>query len=250
MTVPNQSEQFRPPPNDPPGDTLLGKLRFTGRTVADLQVSSVLQHLKPWLADIRGTVLEVGCGAQPYRHFVSAGCQYTGLDWDQAEEGFSYRTPDTIYYDGGEFPFTETTFDFVFHTEVLEHIYYARQFLGECRRVLKPGGRIFFTVPFQARYHYIPWDYFRYTPAALSKILAEAGFREVVVIPRGNDITVAAYKILGLVYRWLQEGLTGKVLGCAALPIAVLCLLVGHLSLRFKVGSRDDCLGYAVHATA
>src|SRR5450756_1413968 len=122
MTVPNQSEQFRPPPNDPPGDTLLGKLRFTGRTVADLQVSSVLQHLKPWLADIRGTVLEVGCGAQPYRHFVSAGCQYTGLDWEQAEEGFSYRTPDTIYYDGGEFPFTETTFDFVFHTEVLEHI--------------------------------------------------------------------------------------------------------------------------------
>lgn len=249
MSTHHFKENFPPPSNNPPGNTLTGKLLFIARIVADLQVASGLMSLKPWIERVAGNVLEIGCGAQPYRHLLPDTCVYTGLDWEGAEEHFAYRVPDTVYYGGGAFPFDDGTFDHLFHTQVLEHIYDDNFFLGECMRVLKPGGSMFFTVPFQARYHYIPYDYRRYTPSALEMLLAEAKFPQIEVSPMGNDITVAAYKNLSIVYRWLRSGFLGKILGIAALPIVPLCLLTGHLSLMLPVGSADDTLGYAVRAT-
>ena len=243
-------EKFPPPSNTPPGATMSGRLLFVARILADLQVASGLMYLKPWLEGIAGSVLEIGCGAQPYRHLVPVACRYTGLDWEGAEEHFAYRVPDTVYYGGGAFPFPDATFDNIFHTQVLEHIYRDELFLSECKRVLKSGGRMFFTVPFQARYHYIPHDYRRYTPAALEIMLTTAGFRDVVVTPMGNDITVAAYKNLSIVYRWLRSGVGNQIMGICAFPFAVFFLIAGHVSLLLPVGSSDDCLGYAVKAEA
>ena len=213
-----------------------------------MQVASVLRHLELWLKKQSGTLLEVGCGAQPYRHLVPAACRYTGLDWEQAEANFNYHLPDTVYYDGEQFPFADGSFDNLFHTEVLEHIYHPRQFLAECRRVLKPEGTMFFTVPFQARYHYIPHDFFRYTPAALERMLTEAGFCTIEIRTRGSDITVAAYKNISIIYRWLQSGPFGMIAGILLAPVAVPLLIVGHLTLRRPLGSPDDCLGYTVTA--
>ncbi len=248
MTEQNSGEKFHPEPNLPPGGTLWGKTRFFVRLLLDLQVSSVLRQLRPWLAKRTGLLLEVGCGAQPYRHLVPAGCRYSGLEWEGAEAAFSYRAPDTFTYDGGRFPFEDGSYDALFHTEVLEHIYDYRLFLAECHRVLAPSGELFFTVPFQARYHYIPHDYFRYTPAALERLLTEAGFYRIRITPRGNDITVAAYKNISVLYRWLRSGPGGMVAGILLSPLALPFLLVGWLSLRIPMGSPDDCLGYAVTA--
>jgi SAM-dependent methyltransferase len=250
MKIGEKREGLPPMSNRPPGDTVAEKLRFFMRLILDMQVASVYRHLKPWLREKSGTMLEVGCGAQPYRHLVPAACRYTGLDWEQAGTNFRYHLPDTVYYDGERFPFADDSFDNLFHTEVLEHIYHAREFLAECRRVLKPTGTMFFTVPFQARYHYIPHDFFRYTPAALERMLAEAGFTQIEIRPRGSDITVAAYKNMSIIYRWLQSGIPGTVAGILLSPFAVPVLLAGGLSLRLSVGSRDDCLGYTVTARA
>jgi len=244
------TEHFPPPSNLPPGDSFVSNAVFAVRKLADLQVASVLQNLAPWLAQISGSVLEVGCGAQPYRHLVPASCTYHGLDWEGSQDHFKYRTTDTTYYRGGAFPFEDGSFDNLFHTEVLEHIYDKEFFLKECRRVLKPRGKLFFSVPFQARYHYIPHDFWRFTPVALERMLDEAGFADVVITPRGTDITVAAYKNVSLIYRWLQGGLVSKLLGIVASPFALVFLFVGHISLRYSLGSPDDCLGYAVSARA
>ena len=101
---------------------------------------------------------------------------------------------------------------------MLEHVYETSGFLNECRRVLKPGGEMFFTVPFQARYHFKPHDYFRYTPAALHRMLTDAGFADVTVAPRGNDIAVAAYKAAAVGFRWAYGGVVGKALFLLTLP--------------------------------
>jgi SAM-dependent methyltransferase len=250
MKTQDKCEGLPPLSNTPPGKTITGKLRFFLRSLLDMQVASVLRHLEPWLKKQSGTLLEVGCGAQPYRHLVPATCRYTGLDWEQAEANFNYRLPDTVYYDGERFPFADGSFDNLFHTEVLEHIFHAVQFLAECRRVLKPSGTMFFTVPFQARYHYIPHDFFRYTPAALERMLTEAGFRNIEIRPRGSDITVAAYKNMSIIFRWLQSGLAGMIAGILLAPVALPILIIGYLSLHSKMGSPDDCLGYTVTAEA
>lgn len=246
MMTRKKDEEFSPISNNPPGNTVIGKLRFFIRIVLDMQVASVYRDLRFWLKEQVGTVLEVGCGAQPYRHLVPSNCHYTGLDWEQAGAHFNYRLPDTIYYDGEHFPFKDSSFDNLFHTEVLEHIYHARQFLAECRRVLKPTGKMFFSVPFQARYHYIPYDYFRYTPAALERILSEAGFHRIDIRPRGSDITVAAYKIMSIIYRWMRSGPVGLIGAILLFPVVFPVLVAGQLSMRCAIGSPDDCLGFTV----
>lgn len=243
-------ERFQPLKNLPPGATLTGRLRSLARRVLDLQVHSVLTCLTPWIKARQGRVLEVGCGAQPYRHLLPANCDYQGLDWAMAGEVFDYHATDVQLFSGGPFPFPDASFDSVFHTEVLKHVPDPLEFLQQCRRVLKPGGALFFSVPFQARFHYIPHDYWRFTPSGLALLLGKAGFAEVTATPRGTDVTVAAYKTLSLTYRWLQEGPAGKALGICSLPLALACLVAGHTSLALKRGSTDDCLGYAVTASA
>lgn len=250
MSGKSQTEQFPSPPNLPPGDTAKGRLMFAARRFADLQVATVLDNLVPWLNGLDGKVLEVGCGAQPYRHFLPEKTEYRGLDWEQAAEHFDYKTPDTDYYDGTDFPYDANTYDHLFHTEVIEHIYKKEHFLMECKRVLKPGGNMFFDVPFQARYHYIPNDYWRFTPAAIQRLMTDAGFTEINILPRGTDITVAVYKFVSVVFRWLQSGIAGKITGILLAPAVVFFLVLGHLSVKLKLGSDEDCMGYSVTARA
>jgi SAM-dependent methyltransferase len=44
-------------------------------------------------------------------------------------------------------PYGDTSFDVVVHSDTLEHVRNPVHALGECRRVLKPGGALCFTVP-------------------------------------------------------------------------------------------------------
>ncbi len=241
-------ENFMPPSNLPPQKGCLGKIFFGLRVFADLPIASVLFYLKPWLKSQKGKILEVGCGAQPYRHMLNADCVYTGLDWVGAQSNFKYKVPDTIYYDGKKFPYGDNSFDAVLHTEVLEHIWDYKEFLSECLRVLKKDGKMFFAIPFSVRYHYIPHDFWRFTPAALERILKEAGFREIIIKSRGSDITVLMYKFISLVYRWLFSRTLMIVLGAILLPFVLLPLIIAHCSIGFNVGSCDDCIGYVVNA--
>ncbi len=241
-------EHHPPPPNLPPGQSLRSRFKFIFRISFDLMIMSVLPSLKSWLSTLNGRILEVGCGLQPYRYLVPNTCAYQGLDWEKANEAFEYKTPDTIYYDGIKFPFSNNEFLFLFHTEVIEHVFDTNSFLHECHRVLKPNGVLLFSVPFQARYHYIPNDYWRFTPASLKKVLQANGFKNITITNRGTDITVALYKIISLIYRWLRGNLFEKSIGIIFFPIVIISLIIGHCTLRWNIGSPDDCLGYCVTA--
>ncbi len=66
---------------------------------------------------------------------------------------------------GKIWPVDDASVDLAFATETLEHVDDPAQFLSEAYRVLRPGGRLILTVPFSARWHFVPYDYWRYTPA-------------------------------------------------------------------------------------
>ncbi len=60
------------------------------------------------------------------------------------------RAGELVYLDASEpFPLPDASFDFVFSEHMLEHLSYADglQCLHECRRVLRPGGRIRVATP-------------------------------------------------------------------------------------------------------
>ena len=71
--------------------------------------------------------------------------------------------------------------------------------LAEAHRTLRPGGRLLLTVPFAARWHFVPNNYWRFTPSSLRHLLEAAGFGDVAVYARGNAFTVACYKAVALV---------------------------------------------------
>ena len=248
----SQSEFWRPPVFEA-GTPQQSGWPATVRRFFDIQAASIWRDLARVLPTIEGTIIDVGCGAQPYRPLVPPGALYRGIDSAETEAGFEYAIPDVSYFDGDVWPVDDASADLTLCTEVLEHVVDPTRFLEEARRCLRPGGTLLLTVPFAARWHYIPRDYWRFTPSSLALLLGRAGFSDVRVYQRGNPVTVAAYKTMAVllpivlpqsasVYRRLALALPALLL----LPVFVALALVAQVSLAFDYG--DDCLGYTVFA--
>lgn len=74
--------------------------------------------------------------------------------------------------------FESGSFDTVISLNTLEHIREDQQLLGEMVRVLKPGGRMIFTVPFLYRVHGSPHDYHRHTSQWWQAALESLGLED------------------------------------------------------------------------
>ena len=214
----------------------------------DLQILTIYRDLRRALPAFRGKVLDVGCGQSPYRFLLDpTQASYQGIDIADAAK-FDYHNADIVPFNGQDIPFADGSFDAFLCTEVLEHVQGYQHLVDEMHRVSKPGARGVVTVPWSARYHYIPFDYFRYTPSALKVMFAR--FSEVDIRPRGTDVSAIAAKLVAMFFRNLLPGLSWKLvllpLWLALLPLLALSLVVAHLSLWLGFGSSDDPLGYTV----
>jgi SAM-dependent methyltransferase len=243
------SERWQPPPFRPP-TTLRDRVVAWARRLLDLQAASAWRDLRALLPAAHGDVLDVGSGAQPYRPLLPTDARYRAIDVTVATEAFGYDMPDTMYFEGDRWPVEDASVDVVLATETLEHVPQPNVFLAEAYRVLRVQGRIILTVPFAARWHYVPHDYWRYTPSSLRALLEGAGFHHVVVHARGNELTVACYKAMALVLPSLFPPGGGigarRIAAFAALPLVSLLAVVAQASLRGDGG--DDCLGWTVTA--
>ena len=236
-----------------PTTTRLSRVLAAVRRFFDIQAGSAWRDLSAVLPVLRGTVLDVGCGAQPFRSLIHPQATYQGIDTDGAKAHFGYEMPDTTYFSGNVWPVANASVNVVLCTETLEHVLETRQFLGEAARSLVAGGTLLLTVPFAARWHFIPYDYWRFTPSSLNHLLLDAGFDRVRVYARGNGYTVACYKTMTILLLSLmpQTGsavsrLLRRPLGLVVAPVFVLLACFANLSLRGHGG--DDCLGYTVVA--
>jgi SAM-dependent methyltransferase len=105
-------------------------------------------------------VLEVGCGAgTDLVRFARAGAIVTGVDVAEsaialARANFAQqRLPARLEVASGEaLPFPDASFDLVYAHGVVQYTADDRMLVGECRRVLKPGGLAIFQV-----YNRISW---------------------------------------------------------------------------------------------
>jgi len=245
-----RNDERWPPPSFADVRSVRGRLVSRLRRVLDLQAASIWRDLKAPLGGITGTVLDVGAGAQPYRPLMNRGATYRAIDTADAPERFGYDMPSTIYFSGDDWPVADRTIDLLLATETLEHIPDPDAFLVQARRVLRDDGQLILTVPFAARWHYVPYDYWRFTPSALRMLLERNGFSDVVVLARGNELTVACAKVMALILPVLlpSEGTFRfrQLFGLILAPLLVIVALIGQGSLRRQGG--DDCLGYTVFA--
>jgi SAM-dependent methyltransferase len=226
-----EAEAWRPPALRNPS---------LARRLGDLQLASIWRDLRPLLPKETGAVLDVGCGEQPYRSLLTHAKSYQGLDIAESDERFGYARPDTLFVSGYPWPVADASADLVLCTEVLEHVLEPADLLREVRRCMRPGGRLLMTVPFAARWHFVPYDYWRFTPSGITHLLHGAGFVNVRIFSRGNPLTVTAQKVLALI-----APLGG--LRIPLIPVAAAAAAVGHWSLQRDWG--EDCLGYTVMAS-
>jgi SAM-dependent methyltransferase len=139
--------------------------------------TGLLNAVKASLPSLHGTLLDVGCGQMPYRDLILQHAdvqQYIGLDIHNP--GYQKRRLPDLFWDGSAIPLADASVDTVIATELFEHLPDFDLVLREMGRVLKPGGALFFTVPFLWPLHDSPWDFCRYTPYALRRHLEGNGF--------------------------------------------------------------------------
>jgi len=241
------TEGFQPISNVGP-DGFAGSVKFYGRLVIDFQTLTALPHLKEVLPHFRGEVLDVGCGQSPYKFLLKKGeTKYYGIDIPEAAR-FKYHNTEITPFNGQDIPFGDEKFDGLICTEVLEHVEHYQKLIDEMHRVMRTGATGLITVPWSARYHYIPWDFFRYTPSSLRTMFAK--FSEAKITNRGTDITVIANKVIVLFIRNLLPVVAWRWIlvpfWILFTPILGLVTVMGHLSLWFNLGTDEDPLGYTI----
>ena len=84
--------------------------------------------------------------------------------------------------DAGRLPLADHSVDAVICESLIEHLPEPAKLINEVYRILKPGGRIYFTVPFMIGFHSSPNDFYRWTDQGL-----------MLLFKNFNDIKVDAF---------------------------------------------------------
>ena len=154
------------------------------------------------LPKFKGILLDLGCGEMPYRHYILANSsvtKYIGMDIENPI--YQKDAKPDLFWDGKIIPLDDNSVDTVMATELFEHLPDIQLVLNEISRVLKPGGMLFFTVPFLWPLHDVPHDEYRYTPFSLERHLKTAGFLDVSIKALGGWNASLA-QMIGL---WLKR---------------------------------------------
>lgn len=156
---------------------------------------AIIQFLETWRGKIKGKVLDVGVGSWELpRQLLGPVCHYTATDC------FDHPNVDVVsdIHNLTEV-FAAESFDFVICTDVLEHVASPWIAVKELYAVLKPGGTLLLTTPFNFHLHATPatLDYWRFTADGLRQLLdGEAGFEHVEIQPTGHREFPYSYTVV------------------------------------------------------
>ncbi len=162
--------------------------RRNGEEVALIR-QEIMDFLTEWSGRIEGEVLDVGTGGWRFtRELLNGKCHYTACDF-QSKDNVDVVC-DVIKLSSC---FSPEHFDFVIMTEVIEHVADPSRALSEIRAVMKPGGTLLLTTPFNYRLHPLPEvpDYWRFTQQGLRLLLRE--FDSVEIRSSGEEVFPFGY---------------------------------------------------------
>lgn len=201
------------------------KLQDVGRWYVTRFVENVAKSLP-----MGSSILDAGAGESVYKKHFSH-CKYKAIDLAVGESRWNYANLD---YVGPlhDMPIEDDVFDAVLCTQVLEHLEWPRESVKEMHRILKPGGKLYMTVPMAHSEHQIPYDFFRYTSYGLESICKHAGFHDIKINPFGGLWVRWAYELPRGLSIFPSTGFHEKkphILGVALLPAKVVVFLLMRL---------------------
>lgn len=175
------STNTSPPMSADPAKALVEKLRQQEylreriqpkRTDIEYLVHQDLRDVITLLCrDLKGRLLDYGCGGSPYATILPQFSSYVRADIT-AGPGI-----DLVLDKRGELPAEpDGSFDVVLSTQVLEHVPDPDKYLAEAFRLLRPGGALVLTTHGFVPEHGCPDDYHRWTGYGLERVVGQAGF--------------------------------------------------------------------------
>jgi SAM-dependent methyltransferase len=169
-----------------------------------------------------GRLVDIGCGTKPYRDVLKPYVtEHVGVD----HEG-SLHSKDNVDLFGTAYaiPVGDESFDSAICTAVLEHLEEPEQALRECFRILKPGGKAIYSVPFIWHLHEEPRDFYRFSKYGLEYLFKKVGFEVIEIkslsgfwVTFGQLLVYNLYRLNQGALRWFRivDGLGLLVQGAA-----------------------------------
>ena len=118
------------------------------------------RHYPSWTTQ-EGKGLEVGSGLLSMLEFSKKDVISIDPLMDEYDKIYKHDGLERIAMDGENLEFGDNTFDFVVNINVIDHTPNPDKMLSEIKRVLKPGGRLYFEVHFDKYLggpHYMLWN--------------------------------------------------------------------------------------------
>lgn len=149
---------------------------------------------------INGTLLEVGVGrpdvAMGFKNvgFRVSGCDISKTSAIQCKEaGIKFKYVDLFKE---KLPYADNSFDVVYSKSVIEHMNDPLNFISECFRVLKPGGRIIVLTPdWEANYKIFFDDFTHVRP------MSRRSMQFILSMQESTDINVYRFRQLPRTWR-------------------------------------------------
>ena len=138
--------------------------------------------LRSWGTSITGDVLSIGSSSdadgegRQYRSYFPRATRY------RTSEPEPYEGCDLVLDVRHMVAIPTASVDAIFCSGVLEHVDDVRAAVGECRRVLTPGGSFLVGVPFDQPVHRAPQDFWRFTEFGVRYLLKAFTIRELRTI--------------------------------------------------------------------
>ena len=228
----------------------------TSNPIIDGRITSALDKvLAKGALESKLKVLEIGCNSGAFlaglhqaakTQGIDHNLELIGIDIDEKAVNNPASKDITLLHATAEelHELSSETFDFVFHFELIEHLHDPFAFCVASRRLLKPGGTMFFTTPnilgldnqalnynsFRPLAHAIfpPMHLNAFSTQNISHFLLRAGFCvEKISTPGIFDVDIV---------KQFSENTNGKFLSLAAIEDESILALIQHI-LRETNGS-------------